>query len=112
MPFQATFVSGNPVMADYTAGADITAGDVIVTGDSPRIAHSDIANGAKGSLACMGGVYKVKANAAIAADKKVYWDDSNNEVTETASSHKVFGRTVQASTASDQYIEVLHDPSA
>lgn len=112
MPLQATFVSGEYETADYTAGATITAGDVIVTADTPRIAHSDIANGALGTLATRGGIYKVKANAAIAADTKVYWDNSNDEVTVTSSGNKVFGVTVEASTASDQYINVRHDPSA
>jgi predicted RecA/RadA family phage recombinase len=112
MALQATFVSGEPTMVDHTPSGAVAAGDVIVTGDTPRIAHVPIAANALGSLAVEGGIYKVKANAAIAADKKVYWDDSANEVTETSSSNKVFGVTVEASTASDQYINVRHDPSA
>lgn len=112
MPLQATFVSGSPEMVDYTPGSAVTAGDVIVTADTVRIAHVDIEANRLGSLAANGGVYRVKADTAIAADKKVYWVDASNEVTETAGSNKVFGVTVEASSASDAYINVRHDIGA
>lgn len=110
MAFEAQLVSGSPIMVDYTPSSDVAAGAVIVTGDTPRIAHSAIASGKLGALAARGGVYKVAADAAIAADKKVYWSDSANKVTETATSNKGFGYTVTASAADADIIEVLHSP--
>ena len=81
---QAIFVSGCPEMVNYTPGSAVTGGDVIVTADTVRIAHTDIAASALGALAASGGVYSVPGDAAIAADKKVYWVDASNKVTETA----------------------------
>lgn len=107
---QATFLSGEPIMVDHTPGSAVTAGDVVIVNDKAFIAHSDIAANALGSVAAGNGVYRVTANAAIAKGKLVYWDDTNNEVTETASSHKKFGVTVSASAASDATIDVLHTP--
>lgn len=106
----ATFISGNPLMVDHTPGSDVTAGDVIVTNDTPRIAHRDIASGELGALAAGGGVYQMTADAAIAADTLVYWNAAASKVTETASTHKIFGRTVQASSADGDLIEVIHQP--
>ena len=107
---QATFRHGSPVMVDYTPGSAVTAGDVIVTSTTPRIAHLDIASGVLGALAAEGGVYEVTGDAAIAADKKVYWDDTNNKVTETSTSNKVFGVTVTACSADAAKCLVRHDP--
>lgn len=108
---EAQFKSGCPEMVDYTpSGADVSAGQVVVTNDTPRIAHRDIADGDLGALAARGGVYKCTADGAIGADKKVYWDNTNNKVTLTSTSNKGFGVTVEASAADGDEIEVLHDP--
>lgn len=107
---QATFVSGDPLMVDYTPGADIAAGDVVVTNDTPRVAHLNIASGALGSLATFGGVYAVTADGAISANKKVYWDDTNNKVTLTSTSNKGFGETLEAASGDGVVIKVLHRP--
>ena len=109
---QATLVHGNPLMVDYTPGSAVTAGDVIVTADTVRIAHLDIASGALGALAAGGGVYSVPGDAAIAVDKKVYWNNSADKVTETASGNKVFGVTVSACSGDAALCNVRHDPSA
>ena len=50
-------------------------------------------------------------DAAIAADKVVYWDDTNNKVSETAAG-KVFGVTVTACTGDAATCQVLHNPGA
>lgn len=107
-----TYLHGPAVMVDYTPGSDVDAGDVIVTGDTPRIAHLDIASGELGALGATGGIYECTGDAAIAADKKVYWDASAGKVTETATGHKVFGVTVTACSGDDSTCRVRHDPSA
>lgn len=96
---QVTFVSGNVDVCDYTAGATISAGDVIVTADTPRIAQVDIANGAVGALVVRGGIWRCTGDAAIATNKKVYWDNTNDKVTETSSGNKLFGVTTSACSA-------------
>lgn len=112
MAFESQFLHGNPLMVDYTPGAAVPAGTVVVTGDTPRVAHLDIAANTLGALAAEGGVYTMTGDAAIAADKRVYWDNTANKVTETASGNKVFGVTVTACAANNGTLAVRHDPSA
>lgn len=111
---QAIYRHGQPLMVDYTPGSAVTAGDVIVVGDQPRIAHSDIAANVLGGLAAGGAVYTVPKTAgggtAIAAGKKVYWDDTNNVITETPSTHKIIGVTVAASLDADTTQDIIHGP--
>jgi predicted RecA/RadA family phage recombinase len=107
---EAVFKQGDPIMVDHTPSGAVAAGEVVVTGDSPRIAHRPIAAGVLGALAAAGGVYKVPADGAIAADKKVYWDNTANKVTLTSTSNKGFGTTVEAAAADGDLIHVLHRP--
>lgn len=111
MPFEARFLHGAPVMVDHTPSGAVAAGTVVVTADTPRIAHLDIPANTLGALAAGGGVYEMVGNAAILADKKVWWDDTNNKVTETASTNKVFGVTVTACAANNGLCQVRHDPA-
>ncbi|MDY3555309.1 DUF2190 family protein [Gemmata sp. JC717] len=112
MAFEARFVHGTPLMVDHTPGSAVPAGTVVVTGDTPRIAHLDIPANTLGALAAAGGVYEVAGDAAIAADKKVYWNNSANKVTETASGNKALGYTVTACAADGGLCLVRHDPAA
>jgi predicted RecA/RadA family phage recombinase len=109
---QADFRHGHPTMEDYTPGSDVAAGDVIVVGDRPMIAHTAIASGRLGALAGGGGVYNCTGDAAIAAGKRVWWNDSVNKVTETASTHKIFGFVAAGSScaADAGKVLVVHRP--
>jgi predicted RecA/RadA family phage recombinase len=110
---ESQYLNGPFTTAEYTAGGTIAAGQVVVVGDLPLIAHMPIANGAKGTLALGGGLYKVaKANnETIAGGKRLYWDDTNNRVTLTASTHKVFGYSAPNGAAETAVeIEALHMP--
>ncbi|AMV18255.1 DUF2190 family protein [Planctomyces sp. SH-PL14] len=109
---QAFFHQGTPLMVDHTPGGAVAAGDVVVTADSVRIAHLPIAAGDLGALAAGGGVYMVAGDAAIAADKVVYWNDSANKVTEDSSAGKVFGITVTACSGDAALFAVRHIPTA
>lgn len=100
-------------MCDYTpSGADIAAGEVVVVGNVIQIAHLDIEDGVLGALAVGGGVYRVPkatgGGSAIAAGKRVYWDNTNNVATETASTHKILGYTVAAAADGDDEVDVYH----
>ena len=111
---QVTFRHGSPLACDYTPGAAVTGGDVIIVGDQPVIARNDIAANALGAVDVGGGVYKCVGDAAIAAGKKVYWVDASNKVSETAGANKVFGRVAPGSScaADEGTCDVIHDPSA
>lgn len=110
---QAQFDSGRPQMVDYTPGSAVSAGDVVVIGDHAFVAHLDIAAAAKGALAAGGGIYKVMAGEAIAECKRVWWDNTNNKVVETAAGNKFFGITIPGSSAAadEDYVYVLHLPN-
>lgn len=108
--YQAQFDSGDPSMVDYTPGSAVTAGTVVVQGSVPMVAHADLDANAKGALADGGGVYICDCNAAIAAGDALWWDDTNNRVTETASGNTHFGHAAAASYSSDTLVLARHDP--
>lgn len=64
-------------VADYTAGANIVSGDVVVTGHTIGVAVTDIANGAVGALA-IEGVYELPkvSGAVFSVGEKLIWDVS------------------------------------
>lgn len=58
---------------DYTPGADVTAGDVVVVGNKVYIAPASIANGALGALAGEGIWDLPKGNTVFVKDDTVFW---------------------------------------
>lgn len=109
---RAIFSHGEPQMVDYTPpSVAVVAGDVVVTADTPRVAHSDCPVGVLGALASVGGVYQVTADGAIPADRKVYWDATAGKYTLTSSANKAFGVSVQAAAADGDVRMVRHDPA-
>ena len=100
-------------VADYRPVAEVAAGTVVVVGDFPFIAHLKIEANKLGALACGGAIYQVVADAAIAAGKKVFWDDTAKKVTASAGANKVFGYVApgNASTADGDVINVVHNPA-
>lgn len=112
MAFVAQFLHGKPTMVDHTPAVAVAAGAVVITNDTPRVAHLDIPPNTLGALASDGGVYRMVANGAIAADKKVYFDTAAGKVTAAAGALKVFGVTVTAAAADGDAIDVRHSPAA
>lgn len=110
----AKFVHGNPVMVDHTPSSAVSGGDVVVVADLALVAHRDIAASEQGALAAGGGVYECTADAAIDEGDKVYWDDTNDLVTETSTGNKVFGYIVDGTSAASSGVKVnvLHKPEA
>lgn len=96
MAFIATYRYGPAQPVPHTAGADIAAGDVLVVGDTLRIAHSPILNGEEGTLYAGGGIYDVTPTANIAAGIHVYWDAAADEVVAAGGSNLYFGITIAA----------------
>ena len=106
----ATFVhDGNAI--DYTPGADVAAGDVVVQGELLGVARTPIASGVLGSLATAGVFDFPKATGvgtAIAAGANVYWDVADGEAKEDAEAgaNKLIGKTILAATDDDETVRV------
>lgn len=116
MAFEARLVRGKPRMIDYTPGSNVAAGAVVVLNDINVIAHNDIAASTLGAVAIGGGEYEMPkstaGSSAIAAGKKVYWDDSANVITTNSNSgaNKQIGFTTAASVDADATQLVQHAP--
>ena len=106
----ATFIHDGKAI-DYTPGADVNAGDVIVQNDLIGIAKLDIASGVLGALAVTG-VFDVPKTAgageAIGAGAKVYWDvaDDVAKTDSEAGANKHLGKTVAAAGDDDATVRV------
>ncbi|HRR86583.1 MAG TPA: DUF2190 family protein [Phycisphaerae bacterium] len=98
---------GNSI--DYTPGANVSAGDVVVQNDLIGIAKRDIAANALGALAVTG-VFDVPkatgAGTAIAAGAKVYWNAAAQQATTTATGNKYLGKPVRAAADADATVRV------
>jgi predicted RecA/RadA family phage recombinase len=106
MPAQAQFVHAGDSI-DYTPSSTIAAGDVVVQGDLVGVAKGDIAANKLGSLA-LTGVFDFAKNTGVAytVGQILYWDDTNNVVTTTATGNKQIGKTVRAAATTDTTVRV------
>ena len=103
---QTTFVQEG-CSIDYTPGADIAAGDVVVQGDLVGVAKLEIKSGKPGSLA-VDGVFDFAKNTGVAytVGQLLYWDDTANVVTTTATGSKLIGKVVRAAASADATVRV------
>jgi predicted RecA/RadA family phage recombinase len=94
---------------DYTPGADVAAGDVVVQNDLLGVAKLDIAANTLGALAVIG-VFDVPkatgAGTAIGAGAKVYWNATAKQATTTATGNKYLGKTIKAAVDADATVRV------
>ncbi len=105
---QATFVHDGASI-DYTPAADVAAGDVVVQGELVGVAKLDIKANTLGALAVAGVFDFAKATGggtAITAGANVYWDDTNNVATTTATGNKLIGKCVKAAADADATVRV------
>lgn len=111
---QAAFVQ-NGAAIDYTPGADVTAGDVVVQGDLVGVAKQDIAANALGALA-VEGVFDFAKTAGggvtFAVGNLAYWDDTNDVAvtTDGAGANKLLGKVVRAAADADPTVRVKLTP--
>lgn len=96
---------------DYTPGADVSAGDVVVQGDLVGVAKRDIKSGALGALAVAGVFDFPKASGAavtFSTGAKVYWDDTNDlaVTTDGAGANKLIGKAVADAADADSSVRV------
>jgi predicted RecA/RadA family phage recombinase len=104
----ATFVAEGFVV-DYTPGADVAAGAVVVQGELVGVARTPIPANTLGSLAVFGVLDFPKAtgaSTAITVGSNVYWDAANQRVTTTATGNKLVGKTVKAAVDADATVRV------
>jgi len=91
-----------------TAGATIASGEVVKVGDLIGVA---VVGGASGDSVALNleGVYEVpkKSADAIAQGVACYWDDSNKQITTTASSHTFAGYAFAAAGSGVTTIQLL-----
>jgi predicted RecA/RadA family phage recombinase len=94
---------------DYTPGADVAAGDVVVQGDLVGVAVRPIAANTLGALAVTGVFDFAKATgggSAIAMGAIVYWDDAANQANTTSAGNKLLGKVVRAAADADTTVRV------
>lgn len=110
---QAVFVHGSPLMVDYTPSSDVAAGDVVIIGAKPYVAHRDIPANALGAVAAAGGVYRMVAAGNYGPGELAYFNDTANKITQAVGSHKHFGFIVPSSDPASDGAEVLveHAPN-
>jgi predicted RecA/RadA family phage recombinase len=106
----ATFVQDGAAI-DYTPGANVAAGDVVVQGELVGIAKTPIAANALGALAVDGVFDLPKATgggSAITAGAVVYWDAGNAQATTSAAAgaNKLLGKTIAAAADADTTVRV------
>ncbi|HOD83748.1 MAG TPA: DUF2190 family protein [Phycisphaerae bacterium] len=112
---KARFIQdGNSI--DYTPGADVTAGDVIVQGSLIGVAKVDIPANKLGALAVRGVFDVVKANEQQALGAALYWDADGNPyngtagtgcATTTSGGNTFIGFAQAAAGATDETVRVL-----
>lgn len=98
-------------MIDYTPGADVSAGDVVVQGELVGIANRDIPANTLGSLSVTGVFDLPKVGGPdrdIAAGADVYWDEANQVAMDDAASgaNKKVGRAVRYAEMADVTVRV------
>lgn len=103
---QAVFVHDGYAI-DYTPGADVASGDVIVQGDLVGVVRFDIKANVLGALA-VAGVFDFAKNTGVAytVGQILYWDDTNNIVTSTATGNKLIGKVARAAATTDTSVRI------
>jgi len=104
-----TIASDN--LIDYTPGAAVAAGAVVVIGDLIGIAAVPIEANRLGSLAIRGtSQFPKAAGAAINAGAKVYWDSANSVATATSGGNKFLGVSPAGALSAATTVVVVHYP--
>ena len=89
-----------------TAPAALNAGDGFLVGTIFAVASEAAANGAAVEGATEGVFDLPKATGAITAGAKVYWDNTNKNVTTTATSNTLIGAATLAATSGAATVRV------
>ena len=107
---QATFIQEGHAI-DYTPGADVAPGDVVVQSDLIGVAKREIKANELGALA-VAGVFDVAKEGGtavtFAVGDKVYWDDGNDfaVATDGGGANKLMGHAVVAAADAETIVRV------
>jgi predicted RecA/RadA family phage recombinase len=103
---QATFVQDGKYI-DHTPVSALASGDVVVQGDLVGVVLRPLAAGELGALA-VDGVFDFAKNTGVAytVGTILYWDDTNNVVTATATGNKQIGKVVRAAATTDTTVRM------
>ena len=94
---------------DYTPGADVAAGAVVVQNDLIGVAVRPIPANTAGSLVVEGVFDFPKSTAggsAIGAGATVYWNAAAQQATTTSAGNKLLGKTTKAAADADATVRV------
>lgn len=78
---------------NFVAAADLASGQGFILGAYFGVNTNPVKTGERGVARLVGVVRLPKATGAIAANTKVYWDDTAKNVTTTATSNRLIGAT-------------------
>ena len=103
---QATFIADGKYI-DHTPAGALASGDVVVQGDLVGVVLRPLAAGELGSVA-VDGVFDFAKNTGVAytVGTILYWDDTNNVVTSTATGNKQIGKVVRAAASADTTVRM------
>ena len=103
---QATFLSDGRYI-DHTPAGALATGDVVVQGELVGVVTRPLAAGEAGALA-VDGVFDFAKSAGVAytVGQILYWDDTNNVVTVTATGNKQIGKVVKAAATTDTTVRM------
>ena len=103
---QATFIADGKYI-DHTPAGALASGDVVVQGDLVGVVLRPLAAGELGALA-VDGVFDFAKNTGVAftVGTILYWDDTNNVVTSTATGNKQIGKVVKAAASADTTVRM------
>lgn len=118
--FEAEAYAGqnNVNMVDFTPDDDYGAGDVVVIGNTPYVAHRDLVKGqfARGAIAERGQAYRCKKatdeDMSSGGGKPLYWDVSEREFTLVATGNLHFGTVwPDGAATADEFVIATHNPN-
>ena len=103
---QATFIQDGKFI-DHTPTGALASGDVVVQGDLVGVAVRPLAANELGSL-MVDGIFDFTKNTGVAytVGTILYWDDTNNVVTTTATGNKQIGKAARAAASADTTVRV------
>ncbi len=92
---------------DYTAGANIASGQVVLMGARIGVALKAIANGETGPMQVTGVFNIAKLSTDnMAQGELLYWDNTNSRLTTTASGNTLAGFAAAAAAASTTSVNI------
>ncbi len=103
----AIFKHGDPTMMDFTPDSDVAAGDVVVEGNAPFVAHLPILANETGAIATGGGSYEMTSSEAIDIGEFVYFANDTVNVSQDGVG---FGVAETETANSNETLTVRHDP--